>query len=340
MASELVNGLFVNRRSAIAALAATGVGLMTVGKRAQAAAGKPLDFNDPRDNLYAFGKIWGGYDEPVLSGFHGLMYARIGAKRAMPLFGYTGTGVMQSKIDSDGNCWIRGKETGYFTDLATGDILDTWKNPFTGETVKVFNFYNPNMGGKLTAEMPRFALGAAKDDATLMNAGTQRNIAGKVPFILPFETYGDDLLLAWDYAHEYTNPVNAAGWPKACTGPRISPSEHFTFSMSLGEMQDRSAPSSRFIAGFSRVSQWWPWMRMGGHEVAESGVLFGRMFSHKGLKGPGDIPPKVLAYIEKNAPEYLQVPDHWPQVMPRGTWEAYADEVPPENPAYKPKDPR
>ena len=156
MTSELVNGLFVNRRSAMAALAATGAGLMTIGKPARAATGKPLDFNNPYDNLYAFGKIWGGYDEPVLSGFHGLMYARIGAKRAMPLFGYTGTGVMQSKIDSDGNCWIRGKETGFFTDLATGDILDTWKNPFTGETVKVFNFYNRNMGGKLTAEVKKY----------------------------------------------------------------------------------------------------------------------------------------------------------------------------------------
>ena len=32
-------------------------------------------------------------------------------------------------------------------------------------------------------------------------------------------------------------------------------------------------------------------------------MVFGRMFSHKGLKGPGDIPPKVLAYIEKHAPD-------------------------------------
>ncbi|MDH5254874.1 MAG: DUF1838 domain-containing protein, partial [Gammaproteobacteria bacterium] len=194
----------------------------------------------------------------------------------------------------------------------------------------VFNFYNPAMGGRLTAEMPRFAMGAAKDQATLMNDGTHRNQGGTVPFLLPFETYGDDLLLAWDYAHEYTNPVTPEAWPEASTGPRISPSEHFTFCMSLAEMRDRSVPSSRFMAGFSRLGQWWPWMRMGRHELAESGVVFGRMFSHKGLKGPGDIPPKVLAYIEKHAPEYLTVPDHWPNVNPHGTWEAFAREVPRE----------
>ena len=108
---------------------------------------------------------------------------------------------MQSKIDADKNLWLRGRETGYFTDLATGDILETWDNPFTGETVEVFNFYNSNMGGKLTAEMPRFAMGAAKDAPTLMNKGTEKEGPGIVPFVLPFQTYGDDLLLAWDYAH-------------------------------------------------------------------------------------------------------------------------------------------
>ncbi len=335
MTSAFRDHLFVSRRSALGALAGMAVA-STLPSGARAAVGdRPLDFSDPYDNLYAFGKIWGSYGEPVLSAFHGLMYARIGTRRLMPLFGYTGTGVMQAKIDEDRHVWIRGRETGYFTDLASGDILDSWQNPFTGERVPVFNFYNPRMGGRLTAQMPRFAMGAAQDDATLMNEGTHRAVNGTVPFLLPFESYGDDLLLAWDYAHEYTNPVTPAGWPKASTGPRISPSEHFTFTLSLAQMQDRSAPSCRFSAGFTRLSQWWPWMRMGGHPLAESGVLFGRMFSRKGLRGVADIPPKVLAHIEKHAPEYLVPPPDWPQVQPRGTWEAYAGEVPPENPQYR-----
>ena len=328
MSSLWVNDLLVSRRSAIKSLAGMSAGVMMLDN---AGAADSLDFDDPYDNLYAFGKIWAGYDKPQIGAFHGLMYARIGTRRLIPLFGYTGTGVMQSKIDGDGNLWVRGKETGYFTDLATGDILETWDNPFTGETVEVFNFYNSNMGGKLTAEMPRFAMGAAKDEPTLMNKGTEKGASGIVPFVLPFQTYGNDLMLAWDYAHEYTNPVTPERWPKASTGPRINPSEHFTFSMSRAQVVDRSEPSVRFQAGFSRVSQWWPWMRMGGNEFQDD-VLIGRMFSHRGLADYGDVPPKVLAYIEKNVPEYLEPPDDWPQVMPRGTWEAFADEVPLETP--------
>lgn len=329
MLSMFLNDLLAQQAPAVTALDNLGSGRVKPPHTSSAGSAASLDFDNPYDNLYAFGKIWAGYDEPQIGGFHGLMYGRIGDARLIPLFGYTGTGVMQSKIDDDGNMWMRGKETGYFTNLATGDILETWDNPWTGETVEVFNFYNPNMGGKLTAEMPRFAMGAAKDDATLMNDGTHVDQSGTVPFILPFENFGDDLLLAWDYAHEYTNPVSADKWPKACTGPRISPSEHFTFNMSLEEMQDRSAPSTRYHAGFSRLSQWWPWMHMGRHEYKDE-VLFGRMFSHKGLANYDDVPPKVLAYIEKHAPEYLEVPDYWPEVLPKGTWEAYAEEVPRE----------
>ncbi|MGI9341962.1 MAG: DUF1838 family protein [Gammaproteobacteria bacterium] len=329
MSSLFLQGLLGRQPVAATALRSPDIALPRPVRTSMAGAAASLDFNDPYDNLYAFGKIWAGYDEPQIGGFHGLMYGRIGAARLIPLFGYTGTGVMQAKIDDDGNMWIRGKETGYFTDLATGDILETWDNPWTGDTVEVFNFYNPNMGGKLTAQMPRFAMGAAKDDATLMNEGTHVDQAGMVPFILPFEVFGDDLMLAWDYAHEYTNPVTKDKWPRACTGERISPSEHFNFYMSLAQMMDRSAPACRYTAGFSRISQWWPWMRMGEHEYRDE-VLFGRMFSHKGLADFGDVPPKVLAYIEKNAPEYLEVPDHWPEVLPKGTWEAFAEEVPAE----------
>jgi hypothetical protein len=59
------------------------------------------------------------------------------------------------------------------------------------------------------------------------------------------------------------------------------------------------------------------------------------MFSHKGLKGAGDVPPKVLAYIEKHAPQFLTLPATWePDNSRVDTWKAYARDIPPENPDY------
>ncbi len=336
MNSAFINDLMLSRRTLLgASLAfggATATGVAAPGNATQ--AGK-FDYNDPVDNLYAFGKIWSGYETPVIGAFHGLMYVRIPGKRMVPVFGYAGTGALLCRQDDNGDLWIKSRETGYFTDLETGDILETWDNPFTGKTVEVYHFYNDVLTGKVGKEIPKFFMGAAGDSPTLMNEGTVFPDAdGNYPFVLPFQQYGDDLMLAWDYTHDYTNPVTPEGWPRSSTGARVTPSEHFTFQVNRHELEDRSVPTCRMTAGFSRISECWPFMEMGGTGFA--GVtLFGRMHSHKGLSGYGEVPPKVLAYIEKHAPEFLTLPDGWDAGNQRvDTWKAYAQDVPPENPDY------
>jgi Protein of unknown function (DUF1838) len=289
-----------------------------------------LDFEDPLDNLYAFGKLWATYaDEPVFSAFHGTMFGMVGNARLKPLFGYTGFGGFQARHLTNGHVRLRGKETGFFTDLETGDILENWHNPYTGETVEVFNFFNDRIRGELTPNMPVFQFGDADDIPTLMNDGSARvNADGSVPFILPWERYGQQVLLSWDYTHRYRNPVTPELWPRASTGDFINPSEHFTFSSSATELEDRSNPCARFNCGFTRLSPWWPWMKMG--QSQRDGVLFGRMHSHKQNRGFEDIPPKVLAYAEKHHPQYLEPCNDWDDGFPIGTWEAYARSVPAE----------
>jgi hypothetical protein len=348
MSSQLIDHALQGRRSALMTLlglsAAAGLGAVpgasataaSTPKGRKRAASTPLDFSNPIDNLYAFGKIWAGLDQPVLGGFHGIMYLRMPGKRLVPVFGFTGTGCIQARHDPKGFLDIKSRETGFFTDLRSGDILEYWDNPLTGERCEVYHFYNNLTAGRLTTEIPKFAFGAAGDSPTVMNDGTVfADANGRYPFRLPFSQYGDDLLLQWDYAHEYTNPVTPEGWPTYSTGPRITPSEHFMIYASRRELEDRSLPSARMRAGFSRLSECWPWMRMGKHE--QRGLtLFGRMHSHKGLAGPGDIPPKLLAYVEKHAPEYLTLPDGWQSSNKRvETWGAFAMDVPPETPGYE-----
>jgi hypothetical protein len=288
-----------------------------------------LDFGLPRDNVYAFGKLWGTYaDEPVYSCFHGTMFASIEGRRLLPLFGYMGSGIMQVKELPSGHVKLRGKETGYFTDLASGQILDSWDNPFTGKRVEVFNFFNDRVRGELGFDMPVFSFGDAADAPTVMNEGTARNEDGRTPFVLPWQVYGDETLLEWDYTHCYTNPVDPTRYPEASTGARINPSEHFTFFTSLRELEDRSCPSAHFRAGFTRLSPFWPWMKMGKSGV--SGVLFGRCFSRKCVRGLDDMPRVLRERVEREAPAYLEAPTDWDDGKPMGTWEAYARTMPPE----------
>lgn len=294
-------------------------------------ARRALDFSKPVDNLYAFGKLWATYDEkPVYSAFHGLMFAMVGDQRLQPLFGYTGFGNFQAQLQKNGNVKLRGKEVGYFTDPGSGDILESWDNPWTGERVPIFNFFNDRIRGELSTEMPRFQFGDDVDAPTLMNDGTAIvREDGSVPFVLPWQRFGDAMMLSWDYTHRYRNPVTPDLWPRASTGEFINPSEHFTFSCDLEELEDQDNPCARFNCGFSRLSPWWPWMRMGGSGV--EGILFGRMHSHKSNRGYTDIPAKVLAYTEKHHSEYLEPCTDWDDGFPIGTWEAYARTIPPEH---------
>lgn len=290
-----------------------------------------LDFTNPRDNLYAFAKMWSTLaDEPILSSFHGTLFANIAGRKSVPLFGYAGTGLFQSRVEADGNVRLRGKETGFFTDLASGDVLQTWDNPFTDETVEVFNFLNDRVRGVLTPRMPRFDFGDESDEATLMNEGTQAGEDGTVPFILPWETFGNRVHLSWDYCHGYSNPVTKEKWPRASTHDFINPSEHFYFTTSLQELEDRSNPSAKYTAGFSRMSPWWPWMLMGDSGV--DGVLFGRMISVKAQGKPDDVPRKIYDYVARHHSDFLEAPTDWDDGQPLGTWEAYAANVAAEIP--------
>jgi hypothetical protein len=341
MHSHLVDHL-LSRRQLLGAAGTVGAAV-AFGSSGVASAGQGmldvrpggLDYSDPRDNLYAFGKIWAGYGQPVIGAFHGLMYGRVGTDRMRPLFNFEGIGILQAEIDKDRNLRIKSREVGLFTDLKNRDVLEHWDNPYTGKTVEVYHFYNPGGGGTLGVEMPKFVVPGNPDTPTLMNEGSVfPDENGRYPFLMPFEQYGDDLLLAWDYTHYHKNPVTPEGWPQSSTGPMVSPAEHFTFKVSRNELENRDLATVRMYAGFSRSSQWWPWMGMGGSGF-EGGVLSGRLHSHNGLAGYDDIPRKILDYLEKNAPRYLEPIVGWPNSSPRlDTWTAYSQDVAPETAGY------
>ena len=110
----------------------------------------------------------------------------------------------------------------------------------------------------------------------------------------------------------------------------INPSEHFVIFTSKRELEDRDLASAHFRAGFSRVSPFWPWMRMGGSGL-EGGVMTGRLHSRKTIRGLDDVPPKIRAYTETHHPEYFEAPKDWDVSGPiLSSWEAYSRDTPRE----------
>ncbi|NBC37576.1 DUF1838 domain-containing protein [Novosphingobium sp. FSY-8] len=327
----------VSRRGLLGGIGMVGAaGLMPAPAVAAAGRGdghiRPLDVMDARDNLYGFAKMWGTIGpKPVISAYQGIQYALVGKKRAQPLFGFVGFGNIRNQILPDGSVKVLGKECGYFTDLATGRILDTWDNPWTGEKVEVYNFLNDAFRGTLGLTKKVYEVNGSK---TVNNDLGQGGLARQAeePYRLPWQVIGDQYLLGWDYAHEYANPVTPEGWPKASSGRMVNPSEHFVLYTPRAEIDDRSVESARYHGGFMRQGPWWPWMKMGQSGV--DGVLMGRMHSYKITGTHDDIPRAVLDRVAKDRPDLLDPPTDGPDKGVVDTFGKYARDVPPEVPGY------
>ena len=179
--------------------------------------------------------------------------------------------------------------------------------------------------------MPVFAMGARKE-GTLMNEADARGGPGKAPFVIPWRRIGGQYLFEWDYGHEYDNPVTPEGWPKASTGPRINPSEHFVYYVDAAQLEDRANPNPSVMSGFTRQGPWWPWMRMGQSGV--DGVLMGRMHSHRIHGRIDEISPAVLRRVKRERPDLLEPMTTWQPAPIKDAWSWYATHVPPETPGY------
>lgn len=329
----------VSRRRALGGLIGGSLAVGAMPAMAAARLNNPamraLDIMDPRENLYGFAKMWGTIGpKAVISGYQGLQYAVVGKTRAVPVFGYCGFGNIRNVIQPDGSIKVMGKECAYFTDPASGKILDHWDNPWTGERVEVYNFFNDEFRGNLGLTRKVFKIG---DSETVNNDNGKRAAEGE-PFRLPWQKIGDQYLLSWDYAHEYTNPVTPEGWPKASSGRRVNPSEHFTLYTPVAEIEDRSLASARYVGGFMRQAPWWPWMKMGAGAPGGpvDGVLIGRMHSYKITGTIDDIPRAVLDRVAKDRPDLLEEPVDGPDNGVIDTFGRYARDVPPEVAGYKP----
>jgi hypothetical protein len=301
-----------------------------------------LDLSRPEDNLYAFAKTWGSLgEEPAFGGHQGVFFAVVGNRRAQPLFGYVGFGSLQFRILPNGDAEYRGKDATFYTDLRTGEILDTWENPFTGKTVQVYPYINEQVSTTIPLRYPaeRMRTDAYRWEIAIGNAasrpgegaayrGDQGESGRTVPFVLPWRRIGDRYLLSWDWMLEVRNPVTPEGWPDSSTGPVINPSEHFVFFVPASELEDRSRPWATMTAGFFRQCPWLPWMKMGRSGI--EGRMFASSHSYKIRATRDDIPAVVRARLERDRPDMLEPPKDWSQHPVGSTWGYYARVAPRE----------
>lgn len=166
-----------------------------------------------------------------------------------------------------------------YQDPVTGEMLDTWENPYTGNTVKVLHVANDPVN-----QPAQFLL---------RRDGSE--------YQLPIVTNGNDWWWTVEVPLFYNNPL--AGDYQKYVGGTYHATEMFNFKGKLDDLLDANSDSAEPFVGWVRLAQWLPWMEMGSRA--------GKMYFHTGGKKVGDyenVPAGFRAIIEEHFPLYRHAP--------------------------------
>lgn len=316
----------VSRRSALTGLGAVFGASVLAGcapaeKPAQQPAKRPslnLNFTKPEDNLIAWVKLVSSLEDGVetCGFFSGTQYANLGPQEVIvPLFRIKGFGMSRVTKMPDGRYQNLHKEVVFYLDLTEDRIINTWDNPFTGETVQVFHTHNdPVNSYYATSFEQRFG-----------NPETGIETVS-FPFILPWEVFNDRAVVSFAVNTRWPSPLPPEKWPREQFGEWYRTSEYFQIHSSLTDLNDPGILKVPYTGAWQKVAPWHPWMLMDNRPGGIIGIT--NVFS---LDSTADLPPEVLAYTEKNYPDYLHAPTEWTEPN-MATWETFAKERTPAPP--------
>ncbi len=284
---------------------------------------KTLDFNSPDDNIYSVTKMLGHRGGLTSYGYYtGTLFAWHPTEKVVPLLAVEGVGVNRLDILADGSVRQLGKELVYYEDLKSREVLDSWHNPYIEKQVEVFQVRNDVMNIHWTREVPAVTLGVHHQTRDRLNDkidGVERAQSAVVPFRLPWDVFGDVVVVSLDVMLRYPNALPPAEWPEESSGATVNPAEHMTFKLSLTDLQDDALLSAPYSMHLTSLRPWLPWMRMG----QRVGHVYHRAQVWK-ISDLAELPNRFREHIENHDPEYLVPPTTWTPRRAVSTWEQYA----------------
>ncbi len=170
------------------------------------------------------------------------------------------------------------REILFYLDPATGDIVDEWKNPWSGETVKVLHIANDPVNFRA----PIFPVTAD----------------GK-PYTSDIQVMGDHWWGTTTVPLFYRNPLG--GDFQDYVGGTYHATEMFNFFGRMSDLTDPQNHSADVNVAWARISDWLPWMKMRGR----AGNLYFNGAGRK-LDSFADLPAGMRAAIEARGPIYKE----------------------------------
>lgn len=233
---------------------------------------------DPQAHLDALARVMGATDgEPGWMAGAGRIYAFRDGEMPIPLFGVEGLRYIKFEREDDGyRMFVR--DWGYFTDYETGQVLESFRNPFTGalnQPKPLLTRYFSWVMGPNGQNMEGYT-----GDAWLMNR----------PYRLPVVAVGDQATATLELLVKYGDGGFGGEWVNM-TVPRK-------------QIDDASVSRAEMSYSWTGYSPWARWMEMEDRPGRTLWNSNGQKFSRA-----TDIPAKLYDNLETFFPGSLAAPE-------------------------------
>jgi len=278
--------LLIGFTACLAAIATTADAAPKKKAPASAAApvAAPLDLTTPEGVLAANRKMQCDMRDGVAVTYYwaGDAYSRRQGEADKLLFRAEGMNIRHCVTVKDP---VRGlgyrlisRELLIYTDPKTGKVLSKWTNPWTGEVLDVMHVANDPVNSA------SYVIG--RDGQPLRWTGT---------------ISGDHWWTNVTVPLFYSNPL--AGKYQAEVGGTYHATEMFNFAGTLSDIVNPTKTTAEASVAWVRISDWLPWMRMGGRE----GEIYFNTNGRK-LDNWDQMPAVMKDEIAKNYPAWTSAP--------------------------------
>ena len=240
----------------------------------------------PVDPLPAWMKLAGALDDRlVIWWMDGVRYAVIDSA-ARPIYGMK-VGIFQRYFPQPGGFWkLAMFELTYYSDLESGQLLETWENPYTGATNTVRHV---RLGPEIRHQTSEGQLADPADAAMQSMLHDYRTSLG------PALRNGDHVWIPSSVEARIVFPS-----PKA---PEIKLSHYTTAMGSFADLENPDLISAPCTLSFTNVLKWEPWMQMVDHR----GHLMSKAAGRK-LERLEDLPADYLEMARTVHPKLIADP--------------------------------
>lgn len=279
----LSNTLKGNTRRQILAGSALGLStaLLEGPITASFAASQNIDLDAPENRMNALMKMYGATDDRVCFGFvTGLFYGLV-EQQLTPLFGILASTFNRYILRSDGTYDGRALEIAYLTDLETGERLEKFTNPYTGEILRDI---------PMTRFGPRPLRVGPHAAERLRVPGVDRDVVQR---FLPFRVVNDTVWLVEE--------IQARFVPKE--GPPSRTTSVTNYGAKISDVLDPKLKTLSTEVSYTDTVNWMPWLNMGDRPGVVMGNATGRT-----VQSIDGLPSKLLEFTREFHPDVLDDP--------------------------------